>query len=263
MDWEQPKSVSFSLEISNLSFTSWTHDLGTVLIRVESSSSCSEARQVDGDTNTSAPLSSTPSDQFFLHPLAHLSCPRLLLLWPKLLARHNLKLSSFLFWPTCRWLLPPSLPIFQHLSPLLWAPWAPVWRVVGSTRTVQASLTLDGVEALLYLFNPWSQRPLKVLLRMQGKYIGMINRTPPSSSLPAQKLAAVTWWPRCVIESKQGARIRRGGDQGFLLRGCSGCCGCEWCNDGGELLCSRCGCGDPTLEAQGSNDPACKVCSSS
>ena len=181
MEWEQPKSVSFSLEISNLPFASWTHDLGSVLIRVESSSRWADAaRQVDGDTNTSAPLSSTPSDHFF-----HLSCPRLLLLWPKLLARHNLKLSYFLFWPTCRWLLPPS-PSFQHLSPLLWAPWAPVWRVVGSTRTLQASLTLDGVEALLYLFNPWSQRPLKVLLlRMHRKYIGRIsgNLPPPRTSL--------------------------------------------------------------------------------
>ena len=54
-DWEQPKSVSFSLEISNLPFSSSTLDLEGVLIRVESSPSCTDARQVDGDTNTSAP----------------------------------------------------------------------------------------------------------------------------------------------------------------------------------------------------------------
>ena len=54
-DWEQPKSVSFSLEISNLPFSSSTLDLEGVLIRVESSPSCTDARQVDGDTNSSAP----------------------------------------------------------------------------------------------------------------------------------------------------------------------------------------------------------------
>ena len=182
-DWEQPKSVSFSLEISNLPFSSSTLDLEGVLIRVESSPSCTDARQVDGDTNTSAPtIFDTVWPVFFWHP--PFLCSSLLFLWPQLLARHNLKLSYFLFWLTCRWLLPPSPSLTYLPTPLtlLWAPWAPVWRVVGSTRTVQASLTLDGVEALLYLFNPWSQRPLKVLLlRMQWKYDGgMINGTPPS-----------------------------------------------------------------------------------
>ena len=53
--------------------------------------------------------------------------------------------------------------------------------MVGSTELVQASLTLEGVEALLYLFTPKSQRPLKVPLRMHRKYTAWPLSPPPAS----------------------------------------------------------------------------------
>ena len=80
---------------------------------------------------------------------------------------------------------------------------------------MQASLTLEGVEALLYLFTPKSQRPLKVPLRMHRKYTAWPL---PSLLQPrAQKLAGRWSTFTCVTKSKRSEEeeMREVGE-GFL-----------------------------------------------
>ena len=177
--------------------------------------------------------------------LVHLSCPCLALLWPKLLAGHNLKLSHFLFGLDHHWLLSlfsQSLAISRPLSPLLWEALVLVWRVVGSTELVQASLTLEGVEALLYLFTPKSQRPLKVPLRMHRKYTAW--PLPPSSSL-----APKSWQgggrPSPASPRARGRRRKRCGrreEKGFSASATAG----DATLGAGEVCSSRGG--DPTVD---------------
>ena len=194
------------LTIYNLSFASSTHDLeaslGLDLVR-------------GATTRDNLAVTRKRRSPYLRHRLAsfltlvHLSCPCLALLWPKLLAGHNLKLSHFLFGLDHHWLLPllsKSLAISRPLSTLLWEALVLVWRVVGSTELVKASLTLEGLEALLYLFTPKSQRPLKVPLRMHRKYTDW-PLPPPASARP--KVGEGGGRPSPASPRARGRRRRR------------------------------------------------------
>ena len=90
------------LTIYNLSLASSTHDLeaslGLDLVR-------------GATTRDNLAVTRKRRSPYLRHRLAsfltlvHLSCPCLALLWPKLLAGHNLKLSHFLFGLDHHWLL--------------------------------------------------------------------------------------------------------------------------------------------------------------
>ena len=107
------------LTIYNLSLASSTHDLeaslGLDLVR-------------GATTRDNLAVTRKRRSPYLRHRLAsfltlvHLSCPCLALLWPKLLAGHNLKLSHFLFGLDHQLALVPSQQVISYLSPSLTPP---------------------------------------------------------------------------------------------------------------------------------------------
>ena len=218
-DWEQPKSVSFSLEISNLPFSSSTLDLEGVLIRVESIPSCTDARQVDGDTNTSAP---TIFDT----------------VWPVFLTSTFLVLvSAFSLTPTFGSTQSITV-LFPLLADLSLAP-APLSQPDLSSNTSHPPLSPLGpcltcgwkYEDGASLPNlGWGGGPTVLIQPMVAAAFkgpaaadamkvrwrnDQRNPAPPSSSLAApQKLAVVTWYVVTAVrhwEQAEEQRMGRGG----------------------------------------------------
>ena len=106
---------------------------------------------------------------------------------------------------------------------------------------MKASLTLEGLEALLYLFTPKSQRPLKVPLRMHRKYTD--QPLPPPASRP--KVGEGGGRPSPASPRARGRRRRRccgRWEKGFSASATAG----DATLGAGEVCSS--GGGDPTVD---------------